>query len=404
MAGKGMSAMLAAAFMALMLSAGSMSALATETEKSNTTTEKSNTTTEKNNNTQTETKTDEKKTETVKPSLSAKKLKVISSEKKELVLKDTKLAPAWKSSNKKVAVVQKTKDPYKVKIKGKKAGKATISVKVGKTTLKCKVTVKYRPKISLQKKTLKGNKTVTLTVTGTTSKPRWSSSAPEIADFKKKSARKVTVYGVQNGKAWIYARVNNKTLKCRIKVKGKKRVTNCIMGSKSSGYYYVDGGGNRVNDPQIVTALAFLNSVSKSSQSPRTRLRKCFEKLCTYTYSWHPDYPSAAVMPKYAADTFRTKIANCWRFGAALAYIARVLGYESRVCIGGVTAYQNHALDNHGWCEVYIDGTWKMIDVSMQMAHPEVSLFLVPRSKYPFRLRCDSVYTLTVNNGKVNWG
>ena len=109
-------------------------------------------------------------------------------------------------------------------------------------------------------------------------------------------------------------------------------------------------------------------------------------------------------MPAYASHTFRAKIANCWRYGAAMAYVARVLGYESRVCIGGVTAYENHYLSNHGWCEVLEDGTWKMIDVSMQKHHPEVSLFMVPRPRYPFHLRCDSIYPMRVTGGRIYWG
>ncbi len=45
----------------------------------------------------------------------------------------------WKSSNKKVATVTQ-----KGKVTGKQEGKATISAKVGKKTLKCKITVKAK--------------------------------------------------------------------------------------------------------------------------------------------------------------------------------------------------------------------------------------------------------------------
>lgn len=341
---------------------------------------------------------------TVEPSLSASKLIITSSQKKKLILQDCKEKPVWKSSNKKVALIKKTADPCKVWIKGQKAGKATITVKVGSKKYSCKITVKYQPKLSLTKKTLKGDETVTLKVSGTIDQAVWSSSDPDIARVSRSKGKTVKVKGVRNGKATIYAKVNRKTLSCAIRVKGITPTVNCIMGSKNSGYYYVDGSGTQVYDSEIVTALNFLNSVSSDNQTPRDRLLACFRRLCTYTYSWHPDSPSASVMPRYAADTFRTRVSNCWRFGAAFAYIARVLGYDSRVCIGGVTAYQNHALDNHGWCEIYIGGTWKMVDVSMQMHHPEVNLFLVPRNEYPFRLRCDNVYTLRVTNGQVYWG
>ena len=54
-----------------------------------------------------------------------------------LKLKNNKAKVKWNSSNKKVATVTS-----KGKVKGKKAGKATITAKVGKKKYKCKITVK----------------------------------------------------------------------------------------------------------------------------------------------------------------------------------------------------------------------------------------------------------------------
>ena len=56
-----------------------------------------------------------------------------------LKVKGTKKKMKWTSSNKKIATVSK-----KGKVKGLKAGKATISVKVGKKSLKCRVIVKKK--------------------------------------------------------------------------------------------------------------------------------------------------------------------------------------------------------------------------------------------------------------------
>lgn len=56
-----------------------------------------------------------------------------------LKLKNNKKKVKWSSSNKKVATVSK-----KGKVKGKKAGKATITAKVGKKKYKCKVIVKKK--------------------------------------------------------------------------------------------------------------------------------------------------------------------------------------------------------------------------------------------------------------------
>ena len=56
-----------------------------------------------------------------------------------LKLKNNKKKVKWSTSNKKVATVTK-----KGKVKGKKAGKATITAKVGKKKYKCKITVKKK--------------------------------------------------------------------------------------------------------------------------------------------------------------------------------------------------------------------------------------------------------------------
>ena len=73
-----------------------------------------------------------------KPKLSKKKVTLTVSKKVKLKVKNAgKKKVKWKTSNKKVAKVNK-----KGVVKAKKAGKATITAKVGKKTLKCKVTVK----------------------------------------------------------------------------------------------------------------------------------------------------------------------------------------------------------------------------------------------------------------------
>ncbi|OUO24784.1 Ig-like domain-containing protein [Eubacterium sp. An3] len=73
-----------------------------------------------------------------KPKLSKKKVTLTVGKKVKLKVKNAgKKKVKWKTSNKKVAKVNK-----KGVVKAKKAGKATITAKVGKKTFKCKVTVK----------------------------------------------------------------------------------------------------------------------------------------------------------------------------------------------------------------------------------------------------------------------
>lgn len=76
-----------------------------------------------------------------KTKLNRKKITVYVGKTVKLKVKNkhTKKKVKWKSKNKKVATVSK-----KGKVKGKKPGKTTIIAKVGKKTLKCKVTVKKK--------------------------------------------------------------------------------------------------------------------------------------------------------------------------------------------------------------------------------------------------------------------
>lgn len=70
-----------------------------------------------------------------------------------LKLKNNKKKVKWTTSNKKIATVNK-----KGKVKGKKAGKVTITAKVGKKKYKCKVTVK-KQEVKNEINTVKKNTT-----------------------------------------------------------------------------------------------------------------------------------------------------------------------------------------------------------------------------------------------------
>lgn len=179
---------------------------------------------------------------------------------------------------------------------------------------------------------------------------------------------------------------------------------NKIVGSKKTGYYYVDVDGIRVTDSAVKCAVNFVMKYSSSKQSPEQRLRSCFNALCGYSYQRiYSDQPRAQAIRSYALYMFNNKKGNCYRYGSALAYIARVLGFESRVCVGGVTAFAGRSLSPHGWCEVKTGGRWKVCDCSMQRAHWDKSLFLVEWGKYPFRIRRDKTFTMYVKKGKVSW-
>ena len=184
-----------------------------------------------------------------------------------------------------------------------------------------------------------------------------------------------------------------------------KPVTNKIVGSKAKGYYYVDKTGRKVNTREIRQAVDFVMRNSKARDSRAKRLKACYRALQTYPYFGMTNRaPKAKNLSSYARYMFSRHRGDCYYYASTMAYIARVLGYDSRVAVGGVTARGPAApLSLHGWCEVKYGKSWRMLDCSMQRAHLDRNLCLVTRKKYPFRLRCDKVYTMTVKNAKVKW-
>ena len=184
-----------------------------------------------------------------------------------------------------------------------------------------------------------------------------------------------------------------------------KPVTNKIVGSKANGYYYVDKTGRKVNTREIRQAVDFVMRNSKAGDSRAKRLKACYRALQAYPYFGMTNRaPKAKNLFSYARYMFSRHRGDCYYYASTMAYIARVLGYDSRVAVGGVTARGPAApLSLHGWCEVKYGKSWRMLDCSMQRAHLDRNLCLVTRKKYPFRLRCDKVYTMTVKNAKVKW-
>ena len=184
-----------------------------------------------------------------------------------------------------------------------------------------------------------------------------------------------------------------------------KPVTNKIVGSKAKGYYYVDKTGRKVNTREIRQAVDFVMRNSKAGDSRAKRLKACYRALQTYPYFGMTNRaPKAKNLSSYARYMFSRHRGDCYYYASTMANIARVLGYDSRVAVGGVTARGPAApLSLHGWCEVKYGKSWRMLDCSMQRAHLDRNLCLVTRKKYPFRLRCDKVYTMTVKNAKVKW-
>lgn len=171
-----------------------------------------------------------------KPKLSKTKITMTVGQSKKLKVKGISKKRAkrikWKSSKKKVVTVTKTG-----KLKARKAGKATITAKVGKKKLKCKVVVKRKRKKATKKKesnssskkmwlsktsvTLQAGSGVDLVLHNAKNVVKWSSSNNKVAwaDRATSSSKNLgTIQAVSKGTAVITAKVDGKTFKCHVKV------------------------------------------------------------------------------------------------------------------------------------------------------------------------------------------
>ncbi len=179
---------------------------------------------------------------------------------------------------------------------------------------------------------------------------------------------------------------------------------NKIVGSRKTGRYYVDAEGVRIIDKQISLAVDFVEKYSNVTQSSTARLKECYRKLCTYPYvRIYGDHPSSDKISSYANYMLTKKGGNCYRYASAYAYIAKVLGFDVRVCVGGVTSRSSWGLSPHGWCELLINDGWKIVDCSIGRAHRNRNFFLISRGSYPFRLRCNHTFTMKIRNHKICW-
>lgn len=85
------------------------------------------------------------------------------------------------------------------------------------------------------------------------------------------------------------------------------------------------------------------------------------------TYNRTYETPSGDWTAAYATELLTTGKGNCYRFAAAFAYLAKALGYDSRVITGKIGAARG-GLNPHGWVEIIIGGQTYVFDPEMHYA------------------------------------
>lgn len=282
-----------------------------------------------------------------KPKLSKTKITMTVGQSKKLKVKGISKKRAkrikWKSSKKKVVTVTKTG-----KIKARKAGKATITAKVGKKKLKCKVVVKRKRKKATKKKesnssskkmwlsktnvTLQAGSGVDLVLHNAKNVVKWSSSNKKVAWVERDTTYKNhgAVQAVAKGTTVITAKVDGKTFKCHVKVIAD------------------DYHASEATEAKIEQALKIINS-SMSTQ----------EKVLKLTI-WTCDHLKRAYGEYWSYEPENT--VNCILKGKATQYGYNDFLDELLSSAGIKTMYVNESYGG-ARLKVSIDGKWYNLDV-----------------------------------------
>ena len=283
-----------------------------------------------------------------KPKLSKTKITMTVGQSKKLKVKGISKKRAkrikWKSSKKKVVTVTKTG-----KLKARKAGKATITAKVGKKKLKCKVVVKRKRKKSTKKKesnssskkmwlsktsvTLQAGSGVDLVLHNAKNVVKWSSSNNKVAwaDRATFSSKNLgTIQAVSKGTAVITAKVDGKTFKCHVKVIAD------------------DYHASEATEAKIKQALKIVNN----SMSTQEKVLKLTIWTCNHLKRVYGEYWS------YEPEN----TVNCILKGKATRYGYNDFLDELLSSAGIKTMYVNESYGG-ARLKVSIDGKWYNLDV-----------------------------------------
>ncbi len=131
------------------------------------------------------------------------------------------------------------------------------------------------------------------------------------------------------------------------------------------------------------TVKAVLSSLSVEGMSREQALRACYDYMMSNcSYKRFTDIFSNGWTNTYALDLFTTGQGNCSSYAAGLAYLAKGLGYDSRVATGKIGSVSGLPTA-HSWTEIKIDGQWYIFDSEMDQAKSNKEYYKKTYDNYP---------------------
>lgn len=141
-------------------------------------------------------------------------------------------------------------------------------------------------------------------------------------------------------------------------------------------------------------AAALIEACTNGNMSQKQQLKRSFDflvKAAAYERSY--ETPTGNWPLTYAVNLFDTGKGNCYSYAAAFGYIARGLGYETKICTGTVTSSLGGRTP-HAWTEVKMGDEWFIFDAEMQDAKGD-GYYKQTYSSYPAKpLEKSATYTV----------
>ena len=148
-------------------------------------------------------------------------------------------------------------------------------------------------------------------------------------------------------------------------VNGKIQKKSCI-----DDYYLKSNGAMTTASKKLYKLVkSTVAQHTTAAMTPEQKLRSCYDYLCSSTFTYVTKRPfsySPGWRLTYGYEMLTTHSGVCYNFSAALAYMARYIGYTDVKAIAGELLYLDGHWDLHSWTKIMIGGTYYVFDASME--------------------------------------
>ncbi|MCR4657181.1 MAG: hypothetical protein K5770_13315 [Lachnospiraceae bacterium] len=132
------------------------------------------------------------------------------------------------------------------------------------------------------------------------------------------------------------------------------------------------------------TCLNIINSVTNPAMTQDQKLAAVYSYVVkNHKYNRTYETPSGNWTGQYALELFTNGYGNCYRFACGFAYLAKALGYETKVITGSVHAARG-GVTPHSWVEIFYNGGWYICDPELQMAKGR-DMYMRTYNNYPIK-------------------